>query len=196
MLNLTTLLNKRFFKKPNNDVIVDLAVNTIKYKFAPAIKDIVVVTDEFAMRPDLIAKLKYGDESLLDYILTYNGISNPLSIEPGQILLIPERSEMDAMIVTPSDGINENQNKKEEIAIKAETVKDKKRLDLIKQKVELGKKEVLPPNISKPGTQNIKIENGEIVFGPDVTQITTQNCPEPLSKARLKERLLTKKIFG
>lgn len=196
MFNLRTLLNKRFFKKPNNDVIIDLATSTIKYKFNPNIKETIIVTEEFAMRPDLISKLVYGDESLFDYILTFNGISNPLSIEPGQILLIPEKEEMDQMLITPKDGINEDQRKKEEITIKPESNKDQKRLELIKQKLENGKKDVLPPNIAKPGTQPIKIENGEIIFGQNTTQIDKENCPIPLSRSLLKEKLLNKKIFG
>ncbi len=196
MINLKTLLNKRFFKKPNGDLILDLTVSTIKYKFSPRIKEIIIVTNEFAMRPDLISKLVYGDESLFDYILIYNGISNPLSLEPGQVLLIPEKEDMDQAVITPKDGINEDKKKKEEITVKAETNKDKKRLDIIKQKVENGKKDILPPNVSKPGSQPIKIENGEIVFGPNQTNIEKEHCPIPLSRAQLKDKLLNKKIFG
>lgn len=196
MIDLKSLLNKRFFKKPNADVVLDLTTSTIKYKFNPRVTQTVIVTNEFAMRPDLISKLVYGDESLFDYILNFNGISNPLSLEPGQILLIPDKDEMSQSFITPNDGINEDKKTKEEITVKAETVKDQKRLDLIKQKVENGKKDVLPPNVQKPGVQPVKIENGQIVFAPNQTSVDKDHCPVPISRALLKEKLLNKKIFG
>ena len=71
------------------------------------------------------------------------------------------------------------------------TVKDKNRLnDLSKER------EILPSNINKKGDKNVKVKDGKLVFGEDVTSINKANCPEPLSRARLKRSLIKNNLFG
>ena len=41
----------------------------------------------------------------------------------------------------------------------------------------------------------IKYKNGKIIFGEDVTTINKENCPETLTRARVKEKLLQNQIF-
>ena len=48
-----------------------------------------VVTEDDKVRPDLIALKYYGDHTKTDMILKYNRISDPFSISPGEIILVP-----------------------------------------------------------------------------------------------------------
>ena len=38
------------------------------------------------------------------------------------------------------------------------------------------------------------IANGKIIFGGDATSISKQDCPTPISRAKLKETLIKNKI--
>ena len=72
------------------------------------------------------------------------------------------------------------------------TKKDQKRLEYIKKKSE-GQTN-LPPNFAEPGTNEITIKEGKVIFGDNVV-VTKTDCAEPLSRAKVKARLLENKIF-
>jgi hypothetical protein len=193
MLSITTLYNKNSFIKQNGDVIVDLTKASLEYNKPVKYKSIIIVTYDYVMRPDLIAKATIGDANKLDYILKFNGISNPFSIDVGDILLIPDENEMGAIFKTP-DIDDDDAIKKSKVSIVTITsTKDEKRLAMLQAMA--NKKDILPPNINKPGDQNIKYKDGKIIFGEDITSINKNNCPDTLSRAKLKEKLLTNKIF-
>jgi hypothetical protein len=60
---------------------------------------LVTITQDIAMRPDLIADRAYGDASLWWAIYEFNGIRDPLfDLKPGQILRIPELERLLAAI--------------------------------------------------------------------------------------------------
>jgi hypothetical protein len=202
MLFLETLIKKREFDN-NGDKIIDLTVSTIKYSSEPDIKTAIIVSEDLAMRPDLIARIQYGDANKLDYILKYNGISNPFSLAPGQLLIIPEEDSMGKQFINPkvqsmgdSAGGNEIRNKIFDPNKLGK--KDQKRLDHIMKKASQynnGSKQNLSPNIAEPGSKEIKIKDGKIVFGEDVAG-NAENCKEPFSRAKVKQKLLQKKIFN
>lgn len=194
MLSIETLHRKKRFIKKTGEVIVDLTKSTIYYLFNPRYKTVVEVSDEYAMRPDLIAKAEYGDDNKLDYICKYNGISNPFSVYPGQALFIPDDSDMEKQFRDPNVDDNDNTTKRaSDFAIEPTTKKDAKRLDTMKQKA--NKNKLFPPNINKPEDKNIKFRDGKIIFGEDVTTVNKENCPTTISRARLKEKLISKNIF-
>jgi hypothetical protein len=58
------------------------------------------------------------------------------------------------------------------------------------------KKGELPPNISKVGDKNVKIKDGRLIFGDDVTTVNKDDCPVPISRTRLKMALTKNKLFG
>jgi hypothetical protein len=50
----------------------------------------------------------------------------------------------------------------------------------------------VPPNVALEN--GVKLANGKIVFGNDVTNIKKEDCPEPISRAKLKETLIKNKL--
>lgn len=189
-------MNKRYYTKSNGDTIVDLTMSSVDMSVTePVITNIIAVTEDFAMRPDLIAKTFFGDDGMLDLLLKYNGISNPFSLAPGDLLAIPEPIQMKKMMRMPmADEDIEYSMEVKEFKYFDEAVKrDNKRMMLLMQKAK--NKELLPPNVNQPGDKNIKFKDGKVVFGEDVTAINKQNCPETLTRARVKEKLLNNQIF-
>lgn len=196
MLYIETLIRKRYFTKPNGDTVIDLTMSSInKTADTPTEVNMVMVSEDLAMRPDLIAKAVYGDGGKLDYLLKYNGVSNPFALDTGDILMIPDPKQMGDTIRTPNaDETTEYSTEIRQFRYLNDTnSQDNKRLEMLKQKAK--NRELLPPNVNQPGDQNIKYKNGKIIFGEDVTTINKQNCPETLTRARVKSKLLDNQIF-
>lgn len=190
MLISKILESKNYFTLPNNEMILDLTKSSINFKSYVEYTDIVVVTDDFVMRPDLIADAKLGDPNKFDYILKYNGISNPFSLYEGQILLIPNLSQFELQLQQPSEepdkDIKENNNIKHNNA--PIDVNRIKYVNKIKDK-----KKGLAPNINDGG-DNIVIDDENIHFGDNVTEPNI--CETNPSKAKVQESIINSKIHN
>ena len=195
MLFTKLLRAKKSFTKPNGDKIIDLVSSTFDFNKAPSRVDGFVLVNDFeAMRPDLISNRLYGKTEYYESLLKYNAVSNPFSIFPGQILITPQFKALDDMIVSPADIVEKGKPKttsNEDKLIAAKTVKDKKRLDSLKNKT----KEIVPPNVNTQGNKNVKVRDGKVIFGEDVTQVNKDNCPVPISRARLVQQLTKANLF-
>jgi hypothetical protein len=192
MLFIETLNKKRYFTKPNGDTVLDLTYSSVDMSGDnPTEVNIIMVAEDIAMRPDAIAKAVYGDDGKLDLLLKYNGISNPFSIQAGDVLVIPDPYMMASKIKLPvADDTSEYNEQISEFKYITEQ-SDNVRLELLKRK----SSQRLPPNANQPGDTNIKYKDGKIVFGEDVTTVNKENCPETLTRAKVKERILNSQIF-
>lgn len=114
-------------------------------------------------RIDLIALDYYKNTSKVDYILKFNGISDPFSIKEGDILKIPVDGVQTFKLERPGVEVT-NIVRQEFIESKRLTTKDKKRVDFLKKKYKI--KEVLPPNVLKTGFAPSEFkEDGSTVMG-------------------------------
>jgi len=127
-----------------------------------------VTADEIG-RIDLIADGYYRNIDKAELILKYNGISNPFSINEGDVLLIPDDSlrlvKWKRVNPMASEEISELNIRDQFVNSKRLTERDAKRVEYLKRKAAQkanGSSEILPPNILKPGEKNIIIENGKI----------------------------------
>jgi len=193
MLNFRTILNKKTFTKLNGDVVVDLIRRSVSFLGIKTNSGVNYrVTNETAMRSDLISKYYYQDSSACDLLLKYNGYSNPFAIDVNDIIRIPETS---ALSNFGKDGaaleIGKPRKKKLTSLFQPTTKKDKARINFLIKKAGVGTAPI-PPNIAI--TNGVTISNGKIIFGTDVTNIKKEDCPEPISRTKLKESLLKNKI--
>ena len=186
---------KSIFTHSNGDNIVDLISSTFDFdKGGVASEGYLLVREEEAMRPDLISYRMYSDTSNYEVLMKYNGISNPFSIAPGEILLAPPFRSLEKMIVPPKNIIEKGivkTNSNETTLLNPKTDKDKKRLESLKDRL----KEIVPPNINTSGNKNVKVKDGKVIFGEDVTQVNKDNCPIPISRARLIQQLTKANLF-
>ncbi len=116
-----------------------------------------------AGRADLIALQYYNDTSDLDYMLKFNGISDPFSINEGDILMIPINGPTNYKKLERPKQEEENLVRQEFLDSKRLTPKDKKRIDFLKKKY--GVKEVLPPNVLKTGFQTFEFTDSSTIMG-------------------------------
>jgi hypothetical protein len=198
MISLDTLTKKPVAVNSYGENVIDLSAASFVYKNDVTVTGSALVTDELEMRPDLIARVYYGDISKLDYLLKFNGISNPFALASGDILLIGSATDMDANFVTASSN---PETKSADLRAKffdanRLSKKDAKRLALVQNKSKAFQNAAsnLPPNMADIGSQELKVQNGVVIFGGDVVA-NANNCPEVLSRAKVKSKLLEQKIF-
>jgi len=192
VLRIPILLKKlKAFVK--GEKILDLTRASIAFKREVRVSQAIQVTQDLAMRPDIIAKVAYGDSGMLDFILKFNEISNPFSIQEGDILFVPDLNDMkECFITSPVEiypSLNPVNAKAKLIAVKNLSKKDQKRLEYLKL---IATDPIVNPNEALPGTSETTIRNGVIIFGADNTK---QECKEPISRVKLKEKLLQQSIF-
>ena len=127
------------------------------------------VTEDQVGRIDLISLRYYRNADYCDYILKWNGISNPFSIKLGDVLNIPNHREALQIVkeIKILNTSNEPSIRDQFVDTKRLPVKDAKRIEYLQRKATQkpnGAKQILPPNILKEGDTNIKIGNGKIVI--------------------------------
>lgn len=140
------------------------------------------------MRPDLISVLYYGNSNLADILCKYNNISNPFSLEVDQYIKIPVNPE--SFFVNRPDIIDKGTIKAAPNLI-PRNKKDESRLNYLKR---LGTS-LIQPNLNLPGDKNVRVENGKVIFGADVTKVNKQDCPTPISRSNVLKNLIESKIF-
>jgi hypothetical protein len=146
---------------------------------------------EYQMRCDLISQAVYNNTIYAEYILKFNGISNPFTISNGDIILVPDLNSA-------------KQNVKQEQEAAGDTAESKirksyKYIDPTKAPTadptaikfdarnlqnnpggtaaangqglnELSFEEALPPNIAPEGQNQVTYRNGRVYFGEGIGQ--------------------------
>jgi hypothetical protein len=187
MLRSKILTSKKIFTISTGEVILDLISSTFRFGEARTTAGPVIIGSEEVMRPDLVAERVYSDQSNWDAILKFNGISNPFSLNEGEVILAPPFKTIGSSVGPPKEVVEKGKDpaKKNEAAlINPKTKKDKKRLESLRTKVS----EVVPPNVNLTGAKNIKVENGVITFGGDMTQ-QGGVANTTLSRTRVQDQL-------
>ncbi len=173
-MDLKTLLNKNIVEgkvvMTEPTILFSTANTKVIGKFT--------VTEDYIGRIDLIAREIYGSESYADYILKYNGISNPFTIGEGDILFLPAR---DAGLINWKKPIsvvgnaNGDPVRDKFLQTKRLPIEDQKRIEYLKRKAAKypnAAAELLPPNVLKTGQSNLTIQDGIITLkgGGDLTR--------------------------
>lgn len=71
---------------------------------------LIVVTDDYIARPDLISLAVYGNDDYADFICKINGISNPFELNSGMKLIIPDFSIINVFYKTGKPSETEKNN--------------------------------------------------------------------------------------
>lgn len=166
-MEFNTLTKKKL--SVNSDKIIMTSPTVIFSNLTETVAEHTVAEDEIG-RIDLISLKYYKDANYADYILKWNNISNPFSINLGDVLLIPQNNAV-LSIVSPIKMVQRSTN---EISIRDQfidtkrlPIKDANRIEYLQRKASQkanGSKQILPPNLLKEGDVNITIGNGTITI--------------------------------
>jgi len=90
--------NKKIVTDPNGNEIVDLTSSTFRNNNKITQYILRKVPTDYRMRPDLVALTELGSIDKTEYIMMFNQIGNPFSIDKDDILMIPELIEADSLV--------------------------------------------------------------------------------------------------
>lgn len=183
-------------------VYVDLLKRDISVKdirLGPVGINYYLVTEDTAMRPDLISNAMYNYNDNAEKVLKFNGFSNPLSIDIDDILVVYDPYSMERNMRSESDDeINKVDIRKQYLTPEKKSKIDPNlkafdnRTNALKDPdptKDLG----LPPNYADFGDQEIEIRNGKLVFGPNVSK-NKKACEDPISKSEFIARLIKNRL--
>lgn len=199
MLTIDIINDKPFFTNADTgERFLDLltpswVARSVNY----SIKAIAFVTDETKMRPDLVSMQYMGDASRLGTLLKLNNISNPLSVDYGEVLLVPG-DQMVTDLFQSGKAVSSQRQKarsfRKELQDKISQV-SKDRLEYLNAKNVSNLAEVpLPPNLLQEGEQQILVTEGRLIFGPDIGQCRSRS-KKNVSVTDIKTKLAQKNIF-
>jgi hypothetical protein len=199
MLIIDIIEAKPYRTNPNTKIsLLDLVIPSWDPRFIEyELKSIAIVTDETEMRPDLVALSYMSESSNLGTLLKINNISNPLSLLRGEVLLVPT-DKMKKSLFNTGQAINNQKQKaksfRKELQEKISQV-SQERLEYLNSKNISNLTETpLPPNMLKEGEQQILVEGGRLIFGPDIGTCRTKT-KKNVSITDIKSKLAQKNIF-
>jgi len=130
------------------------------------------VSRDYVMRPDLISQAVYNNSLYTEFILKYNGISNPFSIEENDVILVPNLESAKQNVRTQGSGTDEPSKRLRDSYKYIDPTKIPKKDDeeVKYNNTDLGKinEGALPPNIAEPGVSQIVERNGRVYFGEGI----------------------------
>ena len=195
-------INKKPIIKINGEFQLDLTQPSFDFENNRlTVTKMYVASTEMAMRPDSVAVMLYGDAGKFDWVCKTNGISNPFSLSPGDPLYACDADSLKEAIVDPTRVQSKaDSNDASSFYFDKDKLskKDQNRLDFIKKKAASlinGATTIVPPNIADIGDKEITRKDGKVYFGNDVVT-NVENCPENISRAKLKAKLIQNKLFG
>ena len=204
MLKSGILSKKKEIINSIGQKVTDLIQSTFKFPKTLIRSSMARVGEFEKMRPDLISNRLYGTQDGWDLLLKFNAISNPFSINDGDVLYILNYSDLKALNRSPLT-IPERTGKSEspfEPIIKGSS-KDQNRVKNLKDKFKNRDNYMasntntpqLPPNLNGSGIPSIQSDNGDLVLGQGNTSSSPVNTTDSLSRSRLKSALLKNKLF-
>jgi hypothetical protein len=199
MLNIDIIDAKPNRTDPNTKIsLLDLLSPSWDSKnIGYELKSIAIVTGETEMRADLLALSYMGESSHLGTLLKVNNISNPLSLLTGEVLLVPT-DKMRKNLFASGQSINNQKQKaksfRKELQEKISQVSQERLEYLSSKNISNLSQDPLPPNMLKDGEQQILVEGGRLIFGPDIgtSRGKTKNNS---TVADIKSKISQKNIF-
>lgn len=194
MINFSYTIDKKVtIKTVNGDDILDLAAPSLKKDVTFNVLNYVIVRNTEVMRPDTITQRYYGDMTNTEMLMKFNGISNPFSVDEGDLLMIADPVS-GRFGMFDNSVINRGDVRKQYYQPEKEGKPDP-RLKTFESRVKIkpgnAKKngQALPPNYANEGDKEFEIIGGKIVFGANVSKGGSGIGDVPLEKLRFLENL-------
>lgn len=129
-----------------------------------------VVKEEHLCRMDLLCQEVYNDPSLVDVLCKWNNITNPFSIQVGDVIICPTMKSLTSFYVTnPVSKVEALDTKSSWLDPKRATKKDINRLEQMKKaayKEKNGSTDPKPTNLLRDGEAPFVANGKTIVFAP------------------------------
>jgi len=175
---LNSIDRKPLFQKSDGNVIRDLTQTMFDFQANNYINySVFRVPSDYQMRPDLISQSVYNNTLYAEFILKYNGISNPFTLDEGDTILVPnlESAKLNTTTTgTGNDADDPSKRLRDSYKYIDPTKIPKRDADLANfadrnfDSLKTIPEGALPPNIADEGTSQIVERNGRIYFGESI----------------------------
>jgi hypothetical protein len=166
---LNSIDRKPFFEKSDGTVVRDLTQSMFDFTTNNYVNfQAYRVPVEYQMRIDLISQSVYNNTIHSEFILKYNGISNPFTIANGDVILIPNldsAKENAKKQSTESSADIKIRNSYKYLDPTKAPIKDIQVVNFEDRDLQEG---ALPPNITKEGEKQVTYRNGRVYFGEGI----------------------------
>jgi hypothetical protein len=193
MIRIDTLENKPI-REVKGEEIVDLTFKSLNEEVVMGYSRVVLTTSEMVMRPDLIAHMYCGSHNKVGTLLKINSISNPFSLNEGDILFIPDSRTLSEIIAKPAEAETSEIRKsfRKQLQERISRVSEQRKEYL--NSVDISASAVLPPNVINEGDEQFKVLDGKLIFGSDIGVCRTR-IQQNRSAATIKSRFAQRQIF-
>lgn len=172
-LSSTIVTLKKEIDLGGGDKILDFLSSNYEINFnSPELqlKSFFVVREEHICRMDLICQEVYGKPNLVDVLCKWNNITNPFSIQVGDVIICPTEKTLNSFFVNnPVSKIEALDTKSFWLDPARATKKDLNRLEQMKKaayKEKNGSTEPKPTNLLREGESPFVANGKTIVFAP------------------------------
>jgi len=177
---LNSIDRKPLFQKPDGTVIRDLTQTMFDFQTDNFVSfSVYRVPSDYQMRSDLISQAMYNNIINTEYVLKYNGISNPFTIDQGDIIVIPNLDGAKRNTKSRTDSAEGSDAKRirntykyidpTKVPKRDDGLNDFDRRSLSKNADQI-QDGALPPNIAQEGEKGITYRNGRVYFGEGIGQ--------------------------
>lgn len=193
MINIDTIENKPT-KEINGQEIVDLTFKSVNTDVNPGYARVILVTREMVMRPDLVAHMYCGSHNKVGSLLKINSISNPFSVDEGDVLFIPDSQTLRDIVAKPAEAETSEIRRsfRKQLQERISQVSEQRKEYL--NSVQISSVASLPPNVIKEGDEQFKVQDGKLIFGSDIGVCRTK-IQQNKSVATIKSRFAQRQIF-
>ena len=183
--------------------IIDFFIKDVKVQGANTLLTILNyfrVTEDTAMRADLITQKMYGFMDNVEGVLKMNEICNPFAIDSNEVLYVYDLPSLENNMRQANLSASVGQDVRNQYITPEKGSKADPNLSVFDKRntatsgnPSKGGQPALPPNYASFGDKEIQIVGGKVVFGANVTK-QTQNCDQPLSKSDFIARLIKNRL--
>lgn len=178
---LGSLDRKPFLKKKDGNIVRDLTKSMFDFKANNYTSfNAFKIPVDYVMRPDLISQAVYNNTLYAEYILKYNGISNPFTLNEGDTILVPNLESAKLNTNTTGSGSGDGDDASKRLRESYKYIdpskipkRDKDLEKFVGRNFDSANKTTiqegaLPPNIAAEGSSQIVERNGRVYFGENI----------------------------
>lgn len=197
-----TLDRRREINDWNGNTLVDLFPSVFNFKTSQIENyNVYKVSDTYVMRPDLVSLKYYGSTERTEYILLYNGISNPFSLDKDDILMVPNPAEADAQMIRDmsgtSDSLSDGFNRSIAVRNAYKYISEKKfpkpNANIVFDNKKIGDTSIkrnIKSNIDV-SVSPVKLKNGKVYFESNVGLVSASEIPSSNIDAKIEKLINT-----
>ena len=171
-MNIKSLtLKNKLTVESTGEQYFDLTAPSFRYKSELGIRALHYIKQDQVGRMDKVSLQYFGKSDYVDALCIVNNIFNPFSLNEGDVIIIPNLSDLAAVYSRPNAASRPNPVLEDYVNTDRQSEKDQARVQRLAQKAktkESGVDTPIPPNMLQQGQESKIYEGGNITLGANL----------------------------